>query len=844
MSNSFIPRAFQPQPAPQPETPKIETSTQPDKVGSVLLRASQYLVVALAFLLPIVFVPGVPVALGFSKSIVAFFCSLIIVMLLFLASLRFKSLQTVVPLPLLLFVGVVISAFVSALLSGDVLDALRGSSMGPQTAGFMGILLLVMVVPLVLQRSKLMFLYALGAFGTGVGLVFLYNIVRFIFGPILPVGLFNEVTISPLGGLNDLAVIAAVTIVVSFITLLQLSLKLWMQAIIVSLSVASLFVLMVANFFSLWIVIGFFSLLFLVYVLSRDTLFGSETEVKKDSTVTLIVISLLTSIICGFFVVAGDFAGAKVSQVTGINYIEVRPALGATLDVMKATYQEDILLGAGPNRFGDAWRQHKDRSINETQFWNVDFNAGYGLVPTWFVTFGLLGGILVIAFHLSYLYLAYRTLLKSKLQDSFWFYTATVSFATSIVLWGIMYVYVPGSAVLLITAFFTGLSFVSFQALLPASSLMLPLSGNRRQGLFMMALTVVSIVVSLSVMFSVTKQYAAEATFVKALQNAESPEEFEASVQQAYQMYPEKSFLTALNQLKINQLQSLLTVAEPTEEDQNRFSQLAQQSIALAQEVIAIDSTSPQPYGALADIYNILDSAGLEGARERTYANLDLAQERDQLSPVYDYSRAFIAASNGDFETARGRIADALALKNNYTDALFLLSQIAIEEGNVEAAITATQQVVTFEPNNPTRYYQLGILLAANNQLDDAITSYEIALQLDPEYANARYMLGLAYVASGNSDQALTEFRTLVETNPDNETLRSIISEIESTGGLANLNLGLQSPVEESQTTTNTEDGVVTSSSPDTDLISTVNTEPNDDNDDGAANESSTQAAE
>mgnify|MGYP001431912653 FL=1 len=99
-------------------------------------------------------------------------------------------------------------------------------------------------------------------------------------------------------------------------------------------------------------------------------------------------------------------------------------------------------------------------------------------------------------------------------------------------------------------------------------------------------------------------------------------------------------------------------------------------------------------------------------------------------------------------------------------------------------------------------------------------------------------------LASGNSNQALTEFRTLVETNPDNETLRSIISEIESTGGLANLNLGLQSPVEESQTTTNTEDGVVTSSSPDTDLISTVNTEPNDDNDDGAANESSTQAAE
>lgn len=828
MSNSFIPRAYQAPAAPVdvPSVPEAAVPRKSDNVGSSLVKIAQYIVVALAFLTPIAFAPGLPATLGFSKVLLALAGSLLIAVLLSLASLRFKQLKTVMPLPLLIFWLFVVAAFVSAFLSGDVQDAIRGSFLEPQTAGFIAILGLVMTVPLVLQRSKIMSLYTLIAFAVGMGLLFAYNLIRFIFGPILAFNSFGQVTSSPIGGLNDLAVLASVALVVGLITVLQLPLKNWMRWAVLGLVFSGLLVLMVANFFNLWIIVGFFALLFLIYILSRDTLFGSDETESESVSPALIVMTLLVCVVSVFFVVAGDYAGAKVSAVSGVSYLEVRPSMSASLDMIKSVYQEDILLGSGPNRFSDMWRMHKDRSINETTFWNVDFNAGFGLVPTLFATLGLLGGVILFAFHLSYLYLGYRALLKSENTDSYWYYFGTVSFAAAIMLWAITYIYVPGAGILLLAALFTGLSFVAYQALVPRATITLQLANNRSRGLFLMGIAVALVVAAVMLMFTVGKQYSAQAGFTKAGVTATSIEEFESGVQEAYVLYPDERFLNTLNQLKISQLRELLAVTEPTEEDQARFASLAQQAIALAGESIARDGSAPDAYIALSDIYNILDRAGLEGARERTLESLAAAEARDPLDPSYNFGRAFVAAQNADYEAAKQYITAATSLKSNYTEALFLLAQIAIQEGDVESAIATTRQVVTFEPNNPTRYYQLGILYAANEQLNEAVAAYQAALTIDPSYANARYMLGLAYTAQGNSGAALGEFRTVLENNQENQELRAIISELESTGTLANLQLGLETPVSENNPSENTEDGVVASSTPDTNLISPVNTEP------------------
>jgi tetratricopeptide (TPR) repeat protein len=61
---------------------------------------------------------------------------------------------------------------------------------------------------------------------------------------------------------------------------------------------------------------------------------------------------------------------------------------------------------------------------------------------------------------------------------------------------------------------------------------------------------------------------------------------------------------------------------------------------------------------------------------------------------------AQLSARFGDFEKARTYLNESIRLKNNYTEALFLLSQLDIEEGKTENAIKVTQEIISIEPYN------------------------------------------------------------------------------------------------------------------------------------------------
>lgn len=828
MSNVlFTPKAYQEQTqssVPHENRPVLKKD---DKIGMTLLKSIRFVIVSMLFLLPVFFVPQLAASLGFDKVMVVLTLGLVVVVLSALAILRQEKLTTVLPLPLLLFLLFVVSAFLSAFLSGDIQDSLRGSVLEVQTAGFFAVMFLAMVVPLFLQRSKIMTLSAMLAFGIAGSLVILYNIVRLISGPdFLQLSSFGALTVSPIGGFNDLAILAALIVMVGLVTLLQLPLKKLMQVSVVGLILLATVVLMAVNFFFLWIAVGFFGLLFLIYVLSKDTLFSKSEEVSNEASTAsplIIFVALAVCVVSGLFVVAGDFMGAQIGQVTQVNYIEVRPSMSATIDMMKAVYKEDILLGSGPNRFSDVWRLNKDMSINETNFWNVDFASGFGFSPTVFVSLGILGGLLLFAFHMSYLYLGYKMLLKNETDDSFWYYVGTASFVASLLLWVVTYVYAPGAAILLLTAMFTGMTFVAYNALVPSSSVTIPLVNSRKRGFFLMAVAVVMVVASVMILLSVGKQYIAQANFNRTQATATTIEEFELGIQSSFELYQDNRFVESLAQAKLITLRQLLNTQEPTQADQEQFAAIAQQTILLGQEAARLDPSDPNPHAILVNVYYALAQAGLEGAMDQARASLEDAKWRDPLDPSYALQAAYMSAQSGDLNAARLDIQDSLKLKRNFGEALFLLAQIDIQEGDVESAIATTQQLITFEPNNPTRFYQLGILLAANKQLDDAITAYQSALTRDPNFANARYMLALTLIEKGDTRQALEQLKVVRESNQDNTDLQEIIRKIES-GEPVVPNTGLETPVSESSTSETTEDGVITNSDTDTNLISPVNT--------------------
>lgn len=837
MSGSpFIPRVYQSE-SEAVSAPMQQPKSQ-DNIGQTLLKVQQYIVGALLLLIPVFFVPGLPASLGFDKVLIGTVLGLTVVVLLGLSALRYSKTETVLPAPLAAFWILVVVSFLSGALSGDVKDSLRGSVFEPQTASFLAVMGLLMIVPLVLQRSKKMSMRALMLFGFGSILILAYSLSRIFLGAeFLALDSFRAVTVTPVGSFNDLAIFSGLSIIIALITLLQLPLKKSHQWCVAVLIAAALMIMAVVNFFSLWLVVGFFALLLLVYIFSRDTLFSEAGETKASISPILVLATMVVCIASIVFVVAGDYVGSKITNATGISYIEVRPSLAATLDITKDVYRTDILLGTGPNKFTDAWRTYKEQAINETIFWNTNFSAGFGFVATSFVTLGLLGGLVLIAFHGLYLRMGYKMLLKGNNADGFWYYFGVTTFLASVFLWGMSYVYVIGPVILLLATLFTGLSFVAYGALVPESVKTVALVSNRRRGFLLMVCVIVLIIVSVSAVFTMSKQYVAQAAFSTARVEATTPLEFQERVIGAYQQYQDETFLIAIAQTRLIELQSMLAIEEPSEQDQEKFIATARQAVLEVEEAIKIDGSNPVPHATLADIFSVLAIAGFQDASDRATAKLEDAKWRDPLNPIYAMAEASLAVRLNDTNKAREKIAKALELKRNYTEALFLLSQIDVKDGKIDDAINNAEQIITLEPDNPTRYYQLGVLQAAKKDLPAAITAYEAALKIDSNFANARYMLALTLLDSNRLEDALVQLKIVKETNQDNKQLSDLITQLETNGYVPQTGAGLGGSINEATPEQNGEN-VTSPTNTNTDLVTPVNTVSSENGENQSTNQS------
>jgi len=824
--NQFAPQSAVQQTEVQIKQPVIQPNTG-DSVTYFLLKGIRMVLVGFIFLLPIFFLPGLWGTLGFQKSLLAVGCVAFVIIGGSLLLLRSRQTQTVLPLPLGVFLVFLVVTLASALASSDLSAALRGSVFEVQTFAFALLLFGIMTVPLLLQQSKRYMFYACVALGSSLALLLVYAVSRIVFGPILPFGSFFGATQTPAGNLNDLALLAGLAIMLSIVAMLQLRLRTVSQAILAGFVALALLVLAVVNFLYVWIVVGFFALLVLLYLLSYDSFFQESSEASQSQSMRSPILLGLVSVVCvisGAFVVAGDFMSERFANWFEIEYLEVRPSLVANLDIAQGVYGDDLFLGVGPNQFEQAWREFKDPAINQTLFWNTDFIAGSGFVPTLFVTLGLLGGLTFILFHVSYLWLGVRALLRPSNSDSFWYFAGVFSFVGAVFLWGMSYVYVPSATVLLVAALLTGLSLAAFSDLQPEARKVIPLVTNHKRGFMIMATTIFLITGSMFVLFTVGEQYVAQASFNKAQQSASSIAVIDQAALEAFATYPDDRFLGVRARVALLEMNRLLAIPEPTEADQQRFVEVADLALRFATGAIASAPENPEYQAILAGIYNNYASAGIEGALERSSESLTEAKRLDPKNPSYALMEAQMAAARGDITTARTAVTAALQQKPNFAQALLLLAELDIAAGDIPGAIETTRAILTLEPQNPARYYQLGILLTAAEQTDGALEAYGTALSLDPSFANARYLRALVLIDRGQSDQALDELRLVAETNADNSQLLELIGALES-GDIPNTTLTPADLISDAKPTSDGT-GVMSPVNPDTNLITPLNTVP------------------
>ena len=133
-----------------------------------------------------------------------------------------------------------------------------------------------------------------------------------------------------------------------------------------------------------------------------------------------------------------------------------------------------------------------------------------------------------------------------------------------------------------------------------------------------------------------------------------------------------------------------------------------------------------------------------------------------------------------DTEAAKADIAKALEQRRDYADAIFLLSQIQIAEGDVSSAVKSVEAVATLNPTDPGIFFQLGLLYYNQKNYQMAVLALERAVTLSPQYANAKYFLGLSYYQAGDKARSLAQFKDLAASNPDSQEVKAAVAAIES----------------------------------------------------------------
>lgn len=802
-----------------------------DTIAKKLHSIAQYILVGVFGLLPILFLPMFEFSLGYTKTFIVIVATFFALTLYGFAVLRTGKFAVSLPLPLVGLWLLVVAGAASAFVSGDVRDAFFGDFMEHQTVAFLATLALVATVVMHVLTDKRMIyrLYMLLSVSTIVLAVF--HISRVVFGPgFLSFGIFGNQIATPVGSWNDLAIFFGLTIILSIVALEQLTLTKQGRALFGSVVVVALAMLGIVNFSPVWFVLGIVSLIVLIYSLARDKMTPKWLESalpERGVSMYSLGVAGLVFLISFIFIAGGSVIGSRISAMTGISYVEVRPSIQATSDIVRDVYKTDAVFGVGPNKFVDAWRLHRDPSLNNTIFWNTDFVASVGYIPTFFITMGLIGGLLWIAFLFFFVQAGMRMLLRVVADpDRTWYFIGSASFVTGLYLWIMSIIYVPGPLLILTAAACTGLMLTARNALEPHRERMIVMNGDRRSGFLLVSVVMLVVIVSLAGLYTVGRHYASAYMFAsgeRALVSGNTAESKRQSLE-ASTLLSDDRYLRRVAEIEYSELMITLNLPPDTENLEIRFRDALRNGVIAAGRATALDSTDANNWSVLGAIYSAVVPLEIEGAYDRAKEALEKARSLDPQNPIRTLMLARLAYSNGSADEARTLMNDAIRQKPDYIDAAFLLSQLEIAEGNIDAALESTKRIIQLEPQNPARYFQLGVLELAKGNTQGGIIALETALALDPQYANARYYLAFAYDSEGRGSDAKMQLEKVLETNQDNAEIKMLLERM-SRG--EKISQPQQPPAQQQVTTTAESQSVGTvSENPDSPLLTPVNPVP------------------
>jgi tetratricopeptide (TPR) repeat protein len=195
------------------------------------------------------------------------------------------------------------------------------------------------------------------------------------------------------------------------------------------------------------------------------------------------------------------------------------------------------------------------------------------------------------------------------------------------------------------------------------------------------------IIGSVGGLYVVGKHYAAAYALNKstvAFQNEGIPAS-EIEAERAFNLYQSDVYMRRIGELQFGRINTLLNLPSPTDAERAEFENAIVRGIGAAEQARNLDAQDPENWALLGNIYSVLIGANIEGVYESAKSALTRSRELNPKNPLIVLNLAVLEGRSGNYDAARTYTNEAIALKPNFTDAFYYLSQIDILTGNVNA---------------------------------------------------------------------------------------------------------------------------------------------------------------
>ena len=616
----------------------------------------------------------------------------------------------------------------------------------------------------------------------GFGLVIISEVVLLAISIMSPGTL--GATANVVGSFSDLAMVVGLGVSLSLLATRFLTLGKRTQILLWVLSGIGLFVIAIVNSILVWTLVALVALGLFIEAIMRRRPMMDEAELEGVTTLDdmsesasdssdgrSLIVPLVVLIIALFFFIGSGTIGSALSSAVGANYLDVRPSWQSTFDVGSHTYASSPLFGSGPNTFGGQWLKFRDPALNETVFWNVDFNSGIGLIPTSFVTVGALGAFAWIAFLALFLWVGLRSLLFRSPEEPTARFAAIASFTGALYVFVLAMFAVPGPVVLIAGFLLAGIFVSTLRYGKGRHEWGIIFSRNPRVGFVIVFALTLLLLAAVVAAYGVVNRYLAEVAYTEGIQalSQGNLDAAEVAADRAILFSPSDrayQLMASIGTARMNQIANDQSI--PAAERQQRFQTALSESVEAAITATRVRPDNYQNWALLGNVFQTVVPLGIDGAYDSAKTAYQRALDLNPSNPTIPYILAQLEVANEQPAAAEQYLMQAIALKRDYTQAIFMLSQLQVALGKAADALKAAESAAIFAPNDPVVLFQLGILRSGTGDTQGAIAALARAVEINPQYANARFFLAVAYATAGQFAPAIVELEAVAALSPEN----------------------------------------------------------------------------